>query len=186
MFLVERELRRLLKKAYKGGLIVANHEGRIYLAGWGWEMDIKREHLPKEILAQIIELTGELPEPEKRFSATKDGNQFEIGDMEVKCEKMGTMLDISKLVLIPEMGSPMRVLKSIDFGKVILLHETVMQMVRKNCIDSAKGELPPSGPMYIPGEGIFWWNNIMRFKAMYMTPDIAEDDLIAQLEKIPF
>lgn len=184
MFLRDREFRRLLKNAYKGGLILANHDGRIYMSGWGWEMDIKREYLPKTILAQIIELAGELPDEEERFSATKEGNQMELGTMEVSISDIGAMAEITKVAIITSCGAPMRVLKTKPFGKVVLLLENVIQMVSEKCIDNVKGEEVPAGPMYVEGEGIIWWNNIMRFKVMYRTVDESEQELVTQLEKI--
>lgn len=184
MFLQERELKRLMKNAYKGGLVIANHKGRIYLSGWGWEMDIKREYLPKTILAQIIELTGELPDEDERFSATKDGNQMEVGAMEVAISDIGTMAEITKVAIFPSCGAPMRVLTIKPFGKVVLLHENAVQMVNEKCIDNVRGEEVPAGPMYVENEGIIWWNNVMRFKVMYKPVDEPEQALVRNLEKI--
>ena len=174
MFLRDKEFRKLLKNAYKGGLIIANHDGRIYMSGWGWEMDIKREYLPKTILAQIIELAGEVPDEGERFSATKDGNQMEVGTMEVAISDIGAMAEITKVAIFPSCGALMRVLTIEPFGKVVLLHENAVQMVNEKCIDNDLGETAPAGPMYVENEGIIWWNNVMRFKVMYKPVDEPE------------
>ena len=77
MFVKLSILKRLMKQAYKSGLALANSGERILIAGRYWEMDIRKEEMPKELLAAVIELAGELPEPGKRYSCTKDGNQQE-------------------------------------------------------------------------------------------------------------
>lgn len=185
MFLKEQPLKRLLKTAYKGGLIIGNTGERIYLSGWGWELDIDRRHLPKTILAQIIELAGELPAEEECFSATKDGNQMELRsleDMTVGVEKYGVPVEKTKILINTECGTVLRVLQIKDTKKVVLIHESALGMVDSRCINSDKGEVEPQGPIYAPNEGIFWSNNIMTFKVLYVTADPPEQDLITGLE----
>lgn len=52
MFLKKTVLKRLMKEVYKHGLRVAATEERYYLCGGYWEMDILKEYMPKEILAE--------------------------------------------------------------------------------------------------------------------------------------
>ena len=61
MFVKMSILKRLMKEAYKSGLVLANNGETIMIAGNYWQMDIKRALMPKELLAAIIELAGELP-----------------------------------------------------------------------------------------------------------------------------
>ena len=79
MFLQKKIFKRLMTEAYKHRLIVAMTEDDwLYIAGSYWEVNIKREYIPKETMGDIIALIGELPEPGERFSATKEGNQMEF------------------------------------------------------------------------------------------------------------
>ena len=77
MFLNEKVLNNLMKQAYKSdGLVIAQNEDNwVYIAGRFWETEIKREYIPKQTLANIIALAGELPEPGERFRSDKQGNQ---------------------------------------------------------------------------------------------------------------
>lgn len=80
MFLNNTILKRLMKQAYKDAhLVVAQTEERYYISGIYWEMDVKKEFMPKQIMAQLIELAGEVPGIGKAFRATKDGNLEEDG-----------------------------------------------------------------------------------------------------------
>ena len=80
MFINEKVLNKLMKEAYKTGLVVAAREdGWLYIAGRYWEVEMKRRLIPKEILGNIISLIGELPDSGERFLATSEGNQLEIG-----------------------------------------------------------------------------------------------------------
>ena len=185
MFLKEQPFKKILKKAYSGGLIVGNTGERIYLSGWTWEMDIDRKHLPKTILAKIIELAGELPAEGECFSATKSGNQMEmrtLEDMRVGVKEYSVPVEKTKILINTEYGAILRALQIKDTKKIVLIRETSLDMVDSRCIDKAKGEVEPMGPFYAPEEGIFWSNNVMTFKVLYATADEAEQDLITDLE----
>ena len=86
MFLKKTVLKRLMKEAYKHGLRVAATEERYYLCGGYWEMDILKKHMPKEILAAVLELTGWIPETGESYCATKEGNQVDINRKEVSVD----------------------------------------------------------------------------------------------------
>lgn len=186
MFLREKALRKLLKQAYKGGLVVGNTGKTIYLSGWCWELEILREHLPKEILAQIIELTGELPEEGECFSATSEGNQMEARDTEgmtVAVQKYSVPLRWTRLLFHSGKNAVMRIYQNQTTNKIVLIHENYLNMVSSQCIQEMKGETEAMGPLYAPGEGIFWKNNIMTFKVFYgEAGGEEEEELIKKLE----
>lgn len=71
--------KKLLKEAYKSsGLLVANKNGRIVLAGGWWVMTMAEGVFTKEGKAVLVELTGQLPEVGECFRCTSAGNQMEI------------------------------------------------------------------------------------------------------------
>ena len=49
-------------------------------------MDILKKHMPKEILAAVLELTGWIPETGESYCATKEGNQVDINRKEISVD----------------------------------------------------------------------------------------------------
>lgn len=183
MFLRETQLKKLMKEAYKHqGLIIANTEERIYLAGGYWEIDILKKKMPKTILAQIIELAGELPDIGERFSSTKEGNQLEIEKtMKVEIKQEPISLCVTNLIFESRHLVRLRVLQN-PFGKIILINNDGIGMVSKNIVNEESGEAEPVGPMYISHEGIYWWNNWMRFRYNEHIVENEDAQLIGNLE----
>lgn len=71
--------KKMIKTAYKTcGLLVANKDGRIILAGSWWMMSVEEKWFPKWGMAAVIELTGEIPAAGESFRATTAGNQMEL------------------------------------------------------------------------------------------------------------
>lgn len=71
--------KKLIKTAYKTcGLLVANKDDRIILAGSWWMMSVKEKWFPKWGMAAVIELTGEIPAERESFRSTTAGNQMEL------------------------------------------------------------------------------------------------------------
>ena len=62
MFINTKILKQLMKEAYKSGLSIGQTEDEIHISGKNWTADIKKRWMPKQIMAQIIELAGELPD----------------------------------------------------------------------------------------------------------------------------
>ena len=97
MFLNTKIVNKLIKEAFKTGLVVAATEESIHLGGTYWMIDIKRDFLPKEIMAKIIELTGWIPETGERVIANKDGWQYEVGALEIEKEFDGKRLEVTNV-----------------------------------------------------------------------------------------
>lgn len=110
MFIKLSRIVTLMKKAYKtGGLRVANREAFYSLEGTGWAIQIYRDHTPKELLGEIVKLTGRLPEHDEQFLAKEEGNQEEIlyrdGDYldvyrnALEAEAEGNMLEMTQFYI---------------------------------------------------------------------------------------
>lgn len=71
--------KKMIKTAYKTcGLLVANKDGRIILAGGWWMMSVEEKWFPKWGMAAVIELTGEIPAAGESFRSTSAANQMEL------------------------------------------------------------------------------------------------------------
>lgn len=71
--------KKLIKTAYKTcGLLVANKDDRIILAGDWWMMSVEEKWFPKWGMAAVIELTGEIPAAGESFRSTSAANQMEL------------------------------------------------------------------------------------------------------------
>lgn len=82
MFVHLKDFKRLLKQAYTGvGLCVARRGDDVLFGGSGWAIVTEKESMDKKQLAAVIELTGELPGKGEAFKATKEENQYEIGEV---------------------------------------------------------------------------------------------------------
>lgn len=169
MFLNEKVLNNLMKQAYKSdGLVIAQNEDNwVYIAGRFWEVEIKREYIPKQTLANIIALAGELPEPGERFRSDKQGNQYEIEmltSIDTKSYTMGP-LTITNTLQIGTAGSLQRYLQDTDTGMLYLLNEAFINL-REGSIDEERGEYVPSDPFYSKS-GVLWQNNICRMTSTF-------------------
>ena len=164
MFLNEKVLNNLMKQAYKtDGLVIAQNEDNwVYIAGRFWEVEIKREYIPKQTLANIIALAGELPGAEERFRADKQGNQYEVEmpmSIDAKPYTMGP-LTITNTLQIGTACTVQRYLQDTDTGMLYLLN------LREGSIDEEHGEYVPSDPFYSKS-GVLWQNNICRMTATF-------------------
>ena len=72
----------MLKQAYTGvGLCVARRGDDLLFSGSGWAIATEKGSMDKKQLAAVIELTGELPGDGEALKATKEENQYEIGEV---------------------------------------------------------------------------------------------------------
>ena len=80
MFIKPSAAARLFKEAYKGiGLRIANTGDGLVLTGRAWHIFIYRENIPKEIMGEIIKLTGDIPKKGEQLLYSKDsGAQIEL------------------------------------------------------------------------------------------------------------
>ena len=180
MFLKKTVLKRLMKEAYKHGLRVAATEERYYLCGGYWEMDILKKHMPKEILAAVLELTGWIPETGESYCATKEGNQVDINRKEVSvdAEEEIAVTDLT----IDRNGISQRILQDECRGNILLIHDRLIDIVDNTEIEGKKGECTAEGPFYRAND-ILYENNVMRWHVC-ARKDERKDSLLKELSKI--
>lgn len=172
MFLNNTILKRLMKEAYRNAnMVVAQTEDRFYIGGAYWEMDVRKEFMPKQIMAQLIELAGEVPAPGKVFRATKEGNLEEDGlRQEVKTEGFTEPIDITDIIIIGSLGTYQRVLQDRE-GKTYIVNNMFINIADNNATEEQRGEYNVTLPMYKEKQGILWMNNVARFRAGWRVDD---------------
>lgn len=182
MFVKMSILKRLMKEAYKSGLTLANSGERILIAGWYWEMDIRKEEMPKELLAAIIELAGELPDAGERYICDKGGNQKEFGKpMEINPEGCETEYIVTNVTLLSGTGTEQRILQNYGTGDIELINEVFVDLIYKAEKDLSMPE--PEGPYCRPGMCALWDNGLMRFKA-YLRHDDENEEMLKELSNV--
>lgn len=180
MFVRLNILKKLMKEAYKTGLVIANSGERILIAGRYWEMDIANYAIPKELMGAIIELVGELPRVGERFSATKDGNQIEIGNLEIEEKDHKTEYVITDFSLITPLGVRQRLLQDYGTGKIRILNEVFINIL--NYMGIEPGETRPEGPFCDETSALIS-NNAMRLKARFRI-DYENEKILKELEEV--
>lgn len=188
MFITSQGFKKLINEAYKGaGLNVGNDGEGYYISGGYWVIWIMHGWIPKKELASIIELTGEMPEPEEGFKATKAGNQYELPWREayaamthaMECEEY---MEVTPMTLKYKNGQQARILQNPVNKTIVLIGERFIDIIDNTVVEYDKGEFQAEGPM-ISGkmQGIFWRNDTMALH-VYPRTDDENKELIRHIE----
>lgn len=166
MFVNTKILKSLMKEAYKcGGLKLAQTEERIYIAGNYWEMDVEKKYMPKQVMAQIIDLAGEIPDIgiRKRYYRVngKDESQDAEGTTVVEAIR-DDVAEVTSLLLIDQFGIANRILQ-LKNGLVIV-NNVFIVIADPESVDYDNEEWSIEGPFF-EGKSILWQTNAARFRA---------------------
>lgn len=184
MFINIRILKTLMKEAYKGGgLKLAQSEDRFYIAGSYWEMDVLKWNMPKQIMAQIIDLAGEIPDvgTRKRY--------YRVNKEEGSCEDEGTLYvqpreyveaEVTDLLLIDAFGVKNRILQVTDHLEIV--NDVFIVIADSMSIEDPDREGHIRGPFF-EGSSILWESNFARFRA-YRKQDNKHERLLKELAMI--
>ena len=194
MFIHLKDFKRLLKQAYTGvGLCVARRGDDVLLDGSGWVIATEKESMDKKQLAAVIELTGELPGKGEAFKATKEENQYEIGEVHwgMKDRTDADREEEEKLTVTPIVlerypnGKAMRVLQAAD-GRVEALNDRFVK-----AIDYASMNLDyeheVQGPFVNPKfpKQVYWKSEATTLTAiLYDKDELKEKDILEYLRDI--
>lgn len=125
--------KKLIKTAYKTcGLLVANKDDRIILAGGWWMMSVEEKWFPKWGMAAVIELTGEIPAAGESFRATSQGNQMELpNEFVLNLDEGRTRREIADRlvdthILVDRIGGLQHYLR--EGSKVVTVNEMMMEL----------------------------------------------------------
>lgn len=184
MFLKTQTLKKLMKSAYKVHLLTVGNTGEeYYLRGINWELICRKEFVPNSILAQVIELAGELPAIGECFRTDVDGNQMAVFITGVNIPKKAEKITETDILIESNSGEYQRALWLEEKRKVYLINEAMYQMVDPECCDYDHGETSPEGPFCDPDAGIFYKNNTMTVRLLFRV-DEKHEQLLERLEKI--
>lgn len=183
MFVNIKILKQLMKTTYKGtGLILAQTEDRYYIAGNRWEMDVKKKYMPKQIMAQIIDLAGEVPAIGTRKKYYRSNGKDEC------CDSNGALTiqpgeyveaEVTNLLLIDAFGIANRILQVIDHLETV--NNAFILIADPASVDQ-DNESSINGPLF-EGTSILWETNQARFRA-YRKADKKHDRLLKELSMI--
>lgn len=189
MFIKTAGFKRMIKDAYSGGGLKVINNGDTYtIAGSCWIIEIYCDRLPKKEKAAIIELTGELPERDEGFEATKAGNQYEITENVLyqvmkDAREMEKPLIQTQLFLKTGAGRIARVLQNPADGKITLINQMITQSISNDAVDAENGETAWEGPLLGPVGDVIWRNNWMAFRVFGIVA-VEESDTAINLAKL--
>lgn len=148
MFINTTVAKKLFKKAYsKARLQVARYEDQLYISGGTWEMEMKYSEAPYKIKAAIVELCGRLPDMEEKFTASKEGLQIELPDVETvrdRYMKATTLLDMTPVVL-DYVYTNYKLLQYRETKEFTMINKDLLDLIDIREIDTSR-EGMPSGP----------------------------------------
>ena len=191
MFIHLKDFKRLLKEAYTGvGLCVARRGDDVLFGGSGWVIATEKESMDKKQLAAVIELAGELPGNGEAFKATKEENQYEIGEvrwgMIDRTENREEKLTVTPIVLerYPN-GKAMRVLQAAD-GRVEVLDDRFTKAIDSMSMN-LDYEHEVKGPFVNPKfpKQVYWKSEATTLTAiLYDQDELKEKDILKYLRDI--
>ena len=183
MFINIKILKQLMKTTYKSaGLILAQTEDRYYIAGSYWEMDVKKKYMPKQIMAQIIDLAGELPEigTRKKYYRLNGKDESFDSDGALTIEPREYVeAEVTNLLLIDSFGIANRVLQVVDHLEI--MNNAFILIADPASVDQ-ENESSISGPFF-EGTSILWETNQARFRA-WKKEDKKHERLLRELSMI--
>ena len=172
MFVNPKELKKLMKEAFKAEFLIVGSRGNsYYIQGSYWKMLCEKRFVPKEILGLIVELTGEIPGDGECYCAGKSGNQMQLNPMEIEVPPEAAEIEITDFVVMHRVGVAQRILQFPSSGNVYLINNKFAGMISARFIDAEHGELDPECALCSVNHGVFWENNVMKFTVCFREDD---------------
>lgn len=193
MFIHLKDFKRMLKQAYTGvGLCVARRGDDLLFSGSNWAIATEKESMDKKQLAAVIELTGELPGDGEAFKATKEENQYEIGEVHwdmidrTEDREKEEKLTVTQVVLERyPIGKAMRVLQAAD-GRVEVLNDRFVKAIDSLSMNTDY-EYEVQGPFVnfeFPKQ-VYWKSEATTLTTiLYDQDELQEKDILKYLRDI--
>lgn len=184
MFCKPQILKKLMKSSFKKHLLVVGNTGdAYYLRGTNWELICKKAVVPNSILAQIMELAGEIPKDGECFRTDVDGNQMMMLVESVEIPKNAEQITETDILIEAWSGEYQRVLQFDHSKEIYLINEMMYRMVDSEECDRRNGERVPEGPFCYPECGVYYKNGMMTLHLLFNDDD-KHKELIPRLEKM--
>lgn len=179
MFINTKILKRLMKEAHKSGLVIGQTKDEIHISGMSWTADIMKKWMPKQIMAQIIELAGELPDVGKKreyYRINGKDQSDDIGEMVKEKEELNVIAETTNLILIDAFGAKNRLLQIND--RILVVNDVFVEIADPQSVDAEK-ECSIEGP-FLEGYKIVWRTNMAQFSAG-LKKDMGHNRLLNEL-----
>ncbi len=176
MFLKMSVLKKMMKKAYKGGCLIIGDapvveedeitmDGYVISSGW-WSFWIDKDYIPKELKGAIIELCGELPFDGHYFKASESLGNQEMLPFAAEVHPVNLYMnakepvEVTRVMMTKGSGGVMRILQNRKTNTADAINEIIMDLIDKKAIKEEDGEYPPIGPQTRDNGYYAWGNNI--------------------------
>lgn len=190
MFFSTKIFKQIIKKTYKGtGLRIAHTiepEG-YYLSSGYWHMWMSKKFIPKEILAAMIEVCGELPGLGACHKVDKESTQIEMDVfIEDLADDFFKSIDEYRVTncYLQQRGTLCSVLQSKTTKEVKIVSSCYPALVDIQAVDTANGEELPKGPLATKTR-IMWGNADCYLAVMTKDADCpAEEEFLSTLSGV--
>ena len=183
MFINEKILIRLMKKAQKGtGVYIGRWGGWYVIGGSYWKARIAAGCLPRKVAAAMVELSGSIPQEGEAWTADKSKNQMEGFDIWEKMDPGGAAVFIRPMWLATPGGTPIRVLQREDDRVFTFPDALVVAAFGER--DTKNEETERAGPIWDGDGGVFWSTNQAAWN-IKATSYRELDEIMHHLDRVP-
>ena len=183
MFVNPKILKRLMKEAFKANsLIIGRKEDDMFIQGQYWQFLCDRKFVQKTIYAEIIELSGEIPEEGECFCAGKNGNKMQVHSMEIPFPINAKEVAVTDFVLLHKTGVAQRIIQ-FQSGETVLINEKLLAATRGKHYEEEQGEHEALGPYCTLEHGVLWKNNTGKFRILFRQDD-EHESVLKHLESV--
>ena len=176
MFLKMSVMKKMMKKAYKGGCLIIGDapvveddeirmDGYVISSSW-WSFWIDKDYIPKELKAAIIELCGEIPFGGHYFKASESLGNQEMLPFTAEVHPVSLYMnakeavEVTRVMMTGGSGGVMRILQNRKTCQAGAINEMIMDLIDRGAIKEEDGEYPPIGPQTRENGYYAWGNNI--------------------------
>ena len=173
MFIANSKFKALLKEAWKNGRlrIGLDENNMYYIDGMIWHMEVPKEYLSNAIKAQIVELTGELPQAGEAYTCSETEKQELM--LDVLIEETWKTYEDAQTDYVEETrvsartdGGVKKIFQRVGGGGAYMISEAFAKCIDTSSMD--EGETMKS-PKIIQNQ-IFFAGNQMAIRHMVHLP----------------
>ena len=155
MFLSEKRIKKMMKEEYKkGGLLVGNVDGRLYIGGTQWEMEFEKRFVTNGILGMVVDMARELPELNSMYMLMR-GNYVQQEILRSMTFPV-TYIPVQITPVLQEEEGLYRVLQGDHI--TVRAKESLIQLIDRGELITKLNENEPLGPFYADNK-LYWKNN---------------------------
>lgn len=180
MFIANNKFKALLKEACKNGRlrIGLDENNMYYIDGVIWHMEVPKEYLSNAIKAQIVELTGELPQAGEAYTCSQTDKQ----ELPLEALKEGTweVYEDAKTGYVEETrvsvrtdGGVKKIFQGVGGDGAYMVPEEFTQCISTSSMDDGETMKSPK----IISSRVYFAGNQMAIWHMIHLPKFAGEDI---------